>query len=359
MKDNMDKYNIDSHKLVYHVHRVNGWLEGKNIYPIYAEISPTGACNHRCVFCGLDFMEYKPRYLEREKLEKRVFEMWSLGLKSVMYAGEGEPLLHKEIGDIILFTKKAGVDVALTTNGVLLNKELVDKTLGSIEWIKISINAGTKETYSKIHRTKPNDFDRVFENMSYAVKARGKNGYKTTLGMQLLLLPDNWHEAELLAEKAKDTGLDYLVIKPYSQHLSGKSTEYKNVKYSDYLHLSDTLEKYNGEDFSVIFRMDSMNKWDEGKHEYEQCLALPFWSYIDAGGNVWGCSCYLNDERFYYGNINDDSFEAIWNGEKRKMSLELVRTELNTSQCRVNCRMDKINKYLWNLKHPVEHVNFI
>ena len=355
----MDKYNIDSHKLVYHVDRVNEWLKGKNIYPIYAEISPTGACNHRCVFCGLDFMEYKPRYLEREILEKRISEMSSLGLKSVMYAGEGEPLLHKEIGDIILFTKKAGIDVALTTNGVFLNQELIDKTLGSIEWIKISINAGTKETYSKIHRTKPTDFDRVFENMSYAVKARFENGYKTTLGMQLLLLPDNWHEAELLAQKAKDTGLDYLIIKPYSQHLLGKSTAYKNVKYSDYLHLSDTLEKFNDEKFSVIFRMNTMNKWDERKHEYEQCLALPFWSYIDAGGNVWGCSCYLNDERFYYGNINNEPFQEIWTGEKRNKSLQWVNSELDTSQCRVNCRMDKINIYLRNLKYPVEHVNFI
>ena len=355
----MDKYNIDSHKLVYHVHRVNEWLEGINIYPIYAEISPTGACNHRCVFCGLDFMEYKPRFLNKEVLKKRLSEMGTLGLKSIMYAGEGEPLLHKEIVDIILHTKKAGIDVALTTNGVLLNKEFVDNTLGSIEWIKISINAGTKETYSKIHGTKPNDFDRVIENMRYAVKVRREKGYKTTLGMQLLLLPENWHEAEILAQKAKDIGMDYLIIKPYSQHLLGNSTKYQNVKYSDYFPLSDTLEKYNDENFSVIFRMDSMNKWDEGKHEYEQCLALPFWSYIDAGGDVWGCSCYLNDERFYYGNINDDSFEAIWNGEQRKRSLQWVNSKLDTSQCRVNCRMDKINKYLWNLKYPVEHVNFI
>ena len=355
----MDKYNIDSHKLVYHVHRVNEWLEGKNIYPIYAEISPTGACNHRCVFCGLDFMEYKPRFLDKEVLKKRLSEMGTLGLKSIMYAGEGEPLLHKEIVDIILHTKKAGIDVAITTNGVLLNKEFVDKTLGSIEWIKISINAGTKETYSKIHGTKPNDFDRVIENMRYAVKVRREKGYKTTLGMQLLLLPENWHEVEILAQKAKDIGMDYLIIKPYSQHLLGKSTTYKDVKYSDYSHLSDTLEQLNDENFNVVFRMDSMNKWDDGKHEYEKCLALPFWSYIDAGGDVWGCSCYLNDERFYYGNINDNTFETIWDSDKRKMSLKFVDQELNTFQCRVNCRMDKINNYLWNLRHPVEHVNFI
>ncbi|HAB51888.1 MAG TPA: radical SAM protein, partial [Ignavibacteriales bacterium] len=51
----MDKYRIDSHKLMYHVSRINDWLEGKIIYPIYAEISPSGACNHRCTYCALDF----------------------------------------------------------------------------------------------------------------------------------------------------------------------------------------------------------------------------------------------------------------------------------------------------------------
>lgn len=52
----MDKYRIDSHKLIYHVSRVNDWLNGKLIYPIYMEISPIGSCNHRCIFCAYDFI---------------------------------------------------------------------------------------------------------------------------------------------------------------------------------------------------------------------------------------------------------------------------------------------------------------
>jgi len=60
----MDKFRIDSHKLIYHVPGVNDWLKGKIIYPIYMEISPSGACNQRCIYCDLDFMEYKTRYLD-------------------------------------------------------------------------------------------------------------------------------------------------------------------------------------------------------------------------------------------------------------------------------------------------------
>ncbi len=355
----MDKYRIDSHKLLFHVSRVNDWLKGENIYPIYAEISPSGACNHRCTYCALDFMEYQARFLDKGTLKNTLAEMASLGLKSIMYAGEGEPLLHTDIGEIINHTKKAGIDVALTTNGVLLKKDLIENTLGSIAWIKVSINGGSKETYARIHKTGPDNFDKVIENMSYAAQERRRKGYNCALGMQLILLPENRHEAELLAQRAKDIGMDYLVIKPYSQHPLSKTTRYKDIKYNDYLHLAGKLERFNTHDFTVIFRLNTMKKWDEGRRNYRQCLALPFWSYIDAGGDVWGCSAYLNNENFKYGNIYETTFQKIWEGEKRQKSLRWTEEELDINQCRLNCRMDEINRYLWQLRHPPEHVNFI
>lgn len=355
----MDRYHIDSHKLFYHVSRVNDWLEGKNIYPIYAEISPSGTCNHRCIYCALDFLEYQPRFLDSNLLAERLSEMASHGLKSIMYAGEGEPLLHKKIGDIINHTKKVGIDVAITTNGVLFREELIESTLGNITWIKVSINGATRETYAKIHKTSPDNLDRVIKNLSYAAKIRKDNGYTCTLGMQIILLPENWHEVVLLAQRAKDIGMDYLVVKPYSQHPLSKTTTYKDIKYNEYLHLADTLNAFNNSHFSVIFRINTMKKWDEGRRNYRHCLALPFWSYIDAGGTVWGCSAYLNDERFCYGNIYENTFEKIWECEKRGKSVRWVEGKLDTNQCRVNCRMDEINRYLWDLRHPPEHVNFI
>ena len=60
---------------------------------------------------------------------------------------------------------------------------------------------------------------------------------------------------------------------------------------------------------------------------YDKCHATPFhWGYVEADGNVWGCSAYLGreekgqhfgDDRFRFGNVNDESFSAIWRGERR------------------------------------------
>ncbi|MBI5492179.1 MAG: radical SAM protein [Deltaproteobacteria bacterium] len=354
----MDEFRIDSHKLMYHVERVNQWLKGVDVYPIYMEVSPIGACNHRCTYCALDYMEYQPRSLDTGMLKKRLTEMGSLGVKSIMYAGEGEPLLHKDISEIINHTKGSGIDVAVTSNGVLFTDRVFEACLKSITWIKISINAACPETYSKIHRTKEEDFGKVIENISRAVRFREANKLTSTIGMQMILLPENVNEAATLARKAKDIGADYLVIKSYSQHLKSLTKKYAGFSYANYLDLNKELQKISDSRFKVVFRENAMRKLEEGR-TYRQCMALPFWSYIDSGGGVWGCSAFLNDDRFLFGNINTSTFEEVWKGEKRKKALAFVEKELDIRECRKNCRMDEVNRYLWELKNPSKHVNFI
>ncbi|MBM3251497.1 MAG: radical SAM protein, partial [Candidatus Omnitrophica bacterium] len=119
------------------------------------------------------------------------------------------------------------------------------------------------------------------------------------------------------------------------------------------------LKTLHTKNFNTIFRLETMKKWDAAKRKYRHCYALPFWAYLDAQGNVWGCSAYLQDERFFYGNIYKNTFRNIWNGQIRKESLKFAEEKLETKNCRVNCRMDEINRYLWELKNPPEHVNFI
>jgi len=355
---NMNDYRIDSHKLVFHPQRVAAWQSGEDIYPIYAEISPAGGCNHRCTFCALDYMEYQPRFLESVTLLERLTEMGQLGVKSVMYGGEGEPLLHRDMGEIVRHTRESGIDVAITTNGVLLTKSLCEKILDCTSWIKISLNAGTPETYARIHRTAETDFAKVLANLESAVRLQRTIGSRCTLGAQLLLLPENAGEVETLAITLRDIGLDYLVIKPYSQHLHSRTSAYRDLDYTQFLSLRDRLTALDTATFKVIFREETMKKLAVKTRGYGQCHALPFWSYIDAGGTVWGCSAHLGDDRFAYGNIHQQTFAQIWQGERRRENLKFVAS-LDPRECRTNCRMDEVNRYLWELTHPGTHVNFI
>lgn len=361
-----DKYAIDSHKLSFHPTRVAQWIEAgddleklKKIYPLYIEISPVGACNHRCTFCGVDYIGYQNIRWEADLLKQRLSEMAIKGVKSVMFAGEGEPLLHKELDDIIEHCAQVGIDSSITTNFVMLNEKNVYKIFKNASWVKISINAGTRETYSQIHRTKADDFDKVLENMKLSVKTKKDNNFSCTLGAQMLLLPENKDEALTLAKIVKEIGLDYLVIKPYSQHLFSETKKYKNIDYKPMLELEKELEKLNDEHFSVVFRSNTMKKLETG-HSYKKCYSTPyFWAHLMANGDLYGCSAYLQQSKFCYGNLKEMAFEAAWESEKRLTSITYVKEKLDISGCRANCRMDEVNGYLWRLKNPQNHDSFI
>jgi molybdenum cofactor biosynthesis enzyme MoaA len=356
-RDMEDRFRIDSHKLIYHIRRIADWLDNKLIYPIYMEISPSGACNHRCFFCSMDFMGYRKNFLNTHLLKQRITELATLGLKSIMFAGEGEPFLHKDLPDIIVHTKKQGIDVALTTNGVLMRPYVTDIILNRVKWIKVSLNAGTAKTYSKIHGTQKDDFYKAVSNIEYAVKERKSSRTGCTIGLQILLVPENYHEVELLAQKACEMGVDYLVVKPYTNHY--RNAHNCEIRYRDFNDLGLRLEKYNTDHFNIIFRATAMKKWDKKERDYSKCRCLPFWSYMDTLGNIWGCSAHLLEEGFNYGSIMQQTFKQIWEGEKRRASLKWVDTSLDIQTCKFNCRMDEVNKYLNELKEPPAHVNFI
>ncbi len=364
----VDTFKIDSHKLNYHPERVakwleaeNNWAEAKKVYPIYLEISPSGICNHRCIFCSLDFMGYQRKFLSEDVLKDQISEIAELGIKSIMFAGEGEPLLHRKMSEITVHARDVGIDAAFTTNATLLTEAFCQKAIGSISWIKVSINAGRAKTYSKIHRAPEEHFSLVLKNIKRAIKIRDENKYPCTIGAQMLLLPENIKEVVILAKKLRDAGCDYFVVKPHSQHPKSHTEHYKKLVYDfdDIDKIEEGLKKIEDYNFQVVVRKYTAIKLREALKPYPKCYSVPFfWAYITAGGDVYSCSMFLNDKNFLLGNIYKNSFQEIWESEKREENWKFMQ-EFNISSCRKNCRMDECNRFLHNLKNPPPHVNFI
>lgn len=347
---------MDSHKLIYHPDVVARWMKGENIYPIEIEISPSGACNHRCVFCAVDYIGYQPDFLDKDIVLRDIAQMGRSGLKSVICSGEGEPLLNKDMPDIANGIKACGVDVAMSTNGTLFTKEKANDCLKAFTWVRFSVASMESQSYDKIQRGKAGDLEKVKENLADIVEIKKRQGLKTTLGVQCLLLPDNMDQLPDMARQLREIDVDYLTIKPYSQHLHSENTF--QIDYDQMMELEQEVKEYATEDFAIYFRANAMKKVHHEKC-YGQCYGLPFMTHIDAKGNVWPCVAHIGTEEFCYGNIYEQPFEKIWEGERRQEVIQKLSSLDINKVCREACRLDEINKYLNELKHPGEHVNFI
>jgi len=346
---------IDNHKLMYHPERVAKWAESGDCYPVYVEICPTNMCNHRCVFCCYDFFVNKSKEnIDREVMLNTLREMAEKGVKSVMFAGDGEPFLHENIIEFIEKAKEFGLDVSMTTNGSLLTKEIAEKILPKLSWIRFSVNAGSPENYANIHRTLKENFERVINNIKTAVQIRNENNLDTTIGVQFLLIPQNRDEVIKLAGILKEIGVDNLQIKPYSQNPN--SINKFVIDYEDYAYLELGLEKFKSKDFQVFFRKQTIKRIEQG-NIYPKCYGLSFFTLIDAKGDVYPCSLFYDKPEFICGNLNEKSFNEVWTGEKRKQIIEKINP--NCSECRPGCRLDVINRYLHRVKNQEPHDNFI
>lgn len=348
---------MDSHKLIFHPERVAAWLGGQEISPITIEISPSGACNHRCRFCAFDYLNYQTAFLEKELIFNNLTQMAEQGVKAVVVAGEGEPLLNKNTPEIIRKVKELGMDVSMSTNGVLFSEEIADKCLPALSWVRFSLNAGTDHTYNLIHRGRPDDFQTVIGNLKKAAEIKHRDRLPVTLGVQMLLLPENVGEALTLGKILKETGVDYFTVKPYSQHPMSINNMGANMDYRNYLILEDELNELSGGGFTIYFRARSMQKLQQ-ERSYSRCWGLPFWAYLDARANLWACIAYVGDPQFCYGNLQEATFQEIWEGKKRAALKEYIQ-RMDVGKCRELCRLDAVNTYLHQLKNPHPHVNFI
>ena len=348
---------LDGHKLLYHLDVVDKWLKGKDIVPVHAEISPTSACNQRCSFCYRDFDGHKNDFLSREVFLDLMRSLAKVGVKSVLLAGDGEPLLNKVTTEAIILGRRWGLDMALNTNGVLLKEEIARKILPKLMWLRFSMMSSEPKNYSRIHGVPQGQFAQAVENIRKCVEIKKKKGLAVTLGIQQVLLEDNATDVYKEARLSKRIGVDYYVLKPFSKHPLNiyDSDEDLHVKYRNLLKKAEGL---SNDKFKVIIRWQTFH--DKGVREYERCLGIPFIVQIGADGGVYSCCPFFGDKRFLFGDLHRSSLEKILRSRKRRQVINYIAKNVDVRrECMTYCRHHQINKFLWKLVNPPRHVNFI
>ena len=354
----MSNLELDGHKLHLHPVVVARWLQGKNIAPIYLETGLTSLCNCHCAFCAFEYLRPTNAQLEPSVLLPFLTDAHAKGLRSVLISGEGEPLLHPEVANLVPAIRALGLDLALTTNGLLLNEALATALLPSLTWLRVSLNAGSASTYARLHGVPEHCFDQVLQNLGVLVERKKVLGVSCTVGVQVVTVPENVGELEALAPRLRYLGVDYFSIKPYSPHPGNVSRELDRCLTTADQELETALARWNTADFTVYYRAESMRRTTLPK-PYDRCLGQAFAAFVMASGEVYPCHTFVGDRDYLLGDLHLDSAEEILFGARRTALLRRFAEEHDLGRCRSACRLDALNRYLWLLRHPSAHVNFI
>jgi len=358
-----DIYIMDGHKLYWHLDRVNEWLNGKRIAPIHIDVGLSKGCNIRCEYCfgvlqGNFYRKGSEVYFPRQPLLRYVKEAGEVGVRSMGFIGEAEPLMNPAVYEAIVTAKKAGVDVSIGTNGILFDTgKKGEEALEHLNWVRFNISAASDEAYRRIHRSP--EFSTVVKKIGFCVETKKRRNLNLTIGLQMVLTPSNVNQAVPLAKLGKNLGVDYLVIKQCADTVDSNLGVFD--RFREYDNFSDILKEAEGTGsggYNVIVKWKKIT--DKGKRSYQRCLGAPFLLYSSGDGRLYPCGMFFDhkEDEYRMGDLTKQSFKEIIQSDRYWQVVEKVK-QIDVNKCYSGCRTDAINDFVWRLKHPPEHVNFV
>lgn len=117
---------------------------------LFAKIKLLWACNLNCRFCA------RPQngFMRRETAQTILRELREHGLQKVHFSG-GELLLHPDIRDILADATHLGLQVNLSTNGTLIDRETARQLARlRIHAVSVSLDGAQAKTHDRLRRQK-------------------------------------------------------------------------------------------------------------------------------------------------------------------------------------------------------------
>jgi MoaA/NifB/PqqE/SkfB family radical SAM enzyme len=177
--------------LAYGMSLLSYWAHGSP-HPFSASFAVTNRCNLRCSYCNTPFLD--PRDLPLDQVKMLFRRLRGMGVIRLGLLG-GEPLVRKDIGQMLAMGKDLGFYVSLNTNLVLY--ERMPAIFDSVDLVLTSLD-GDAETHRKNRGAR--SYDGVLEAIE-ALVGRGKPVVAIAV-----VTEHNLDQPEILLRQAEELG---------------------------------------------------------------------------------------------------------------------------------------------------------
>ncbi len=298
-------------------------------YPTRCFIEITDKCNLKCKFCGHSFIKVKRTNIPDSVIEKirplfpYMSEVWVVGF--------GESLIDPRFFDILAMIPKR-IMTRYVSNGLLMNREAARKMVDlRLMDLCISIDAIDEASYFQTRGV--NGFNKIIENIKVLNEIKQQKGSKyPELRLSYTFFRSN-------AEKF----LDFIDL-AHSLGAVCVSADYLTVYREDLIHESLFWDQELGnrvfkaaqekcDKLGMILSLPpSFEEAARTEKPGDQPVCYEPWNFVRFRSNGQLSPCCVNDIQL--GNLEEKSFDEIWNGK----DYQEFRKQVNTSRYDLNCK---------------------
>jgi len=221
-----------------------------------------------------------------------------------------EPLLRKDLPEIMAHVKELGMITSMITNGKLLYERAEE--LGDVDYLSVSVD-GIKR-YKEIRQM---DFETLIKGIKKAIKFRKLQNQKTPILMNCVLMGKNLEDIETLIFLAKELELK-VSFEPIHKFPGISEEVWKDIAISDLKKFRSTVDRIielKEQDYPIINSKTYLRMVREGKMTYK-CRASGF--IMDVTHDYTLETCRVQNEPL--GNVMLDGLESVWKNSERRRS---------------------------------------
>lgn len=355
----MEKYTPYSElKIFHHIDRIDSFLKGERVAPIYVRIKPTNVCNQRCFYCAyandslFDGRDVDSREsIPWDIMEKTLYDFDMMKIKAVTFSGGGEPLCYHSIIDTLELVQKLGIDYSMITNGQALEGDVLTY-LWNAKWIRVSFDSSKPEVYESIRRV--NTHSKVINNIENFAHLKNAD---CTLGVNCVITKNNAEEVYDICSLVKKLGVDNIKLSPIA--VKENTKEYHNsIKTTVTEQINLAKEELEDSRFRIVDKYTcDLELPDSYRKAYKKCYIQNFFAVIGADSKVYRCHQRAYTKVGEIGDLKQTSFKDLWFS---KDVIDKMNKYEPQKECCFRCAFDERNKLLNDfIDVDKNHVNFI
>lgn len=346
-------------KIFAHTDKIEAMRDERRTSPLYLRIKPTNICNHRCCYCsyaddvlGLRNSVTPNDQIPWPKMQEILSDIEEMRVQAVIFSGGGEPLVYPEIASALRKVRESGIDLAIITNGQLLNGERAE-ALANAKWVRVSFDSADAKTYAEMRGISAACWNQVCENIKNFSKLKSPS---CELGVNFVITHDNASHAYEAARLVKSLGANHIkfaarVTKDlHKYHMPFKENAFELI----HMAISDFVD----DSFRVI------NKYEEDfEHDavpirpYSKCYIKDISAVIGADSKVYFCHDKAYVRGGAIGDLKKRCFKELWFSDE---VTERFNNFDPVAECRHHCVYDDRN-ILLNTFFSLDpnHINFV